>query len=71
MKLVIIADLLGDFPYGQSGFLQKLSSSGHPVMEEECLRAFSHGFPEHFSKVAPVQTAESGDFFYGNIPLKI
>ena len=71
MKLVIVAHLLGYFTYRQSGFFQKLGGSGHAVVEEECLGAFSHGFPEHFSEVAPVQTADGGDLLNGNIPLKI
>ena len=71
MKLVIVAHLLGDFPYGQSGFFQKLGGSGHAVVKEKCLGAFSHGFPEHFSEVAPVQAADGGDLLNGNIPLEI
>lgn len=35
MKLVIIADLLGNFSHGQSGFFQKLGGSGHAVVEEK------------------------------------
>lgn len=71
VKLVVIADLLGNFTYRQSGFFQKLSRPRHPVMEEERLWAFSHGFPEHLSKVAPIQAADGGDLLNGNIPLEI
>ena len=71
MKLVIVAHLLGYFTYRQSGFFQKLGSSGHAVVEEKCLGAFSHGFPKHFSEVAPVQAADGGDLLNGNIPLEI
>ena len=35
MKLIVIAHLLGNFSHGQSGFLQKLGSSGHVVVEEK------------------------------------
>ena len=37
MKLVIVAHLLGNFAYRQSGFFQKLGSSRHAVVEEKCL----------------------------------
>ena len=71
VKLVVIADLLGNFTYRQSGFFQKLSRPRHPVMEEERLWAFSHGFPEDLSEITPVQTADGGDFLNGDIPLEI
>ena len=71
MKLVIVAHLLGNFAYRQSGFLQKLGGSGHAVVEQEGLGTFSHGFPEYLSKIASVQAADGGDLLNGNIPLEI
>ena len=71
MELVVIAYLIADFSYRQVCFLQQLGSPGHPVVQQEGLGAFSHGFPKDLAKITSVQAAESGDFFNGDIPMVV
>ena len=52
---------------GKAAFSQQLCRPCHAVVQQEPLRAFAHGIPEHFAEIAAVQSAEGGDVLDGNI----
>ena len=52
---------------GRRLFGQQLCRPCHAVVQQEPLRAFAHGIPEHLAEIAAVQSAEGGDILDGNI----
>ena len=67
VKLIGIADHGADGADGQAAFGQQLCRPCHAVVQQESLRAFAHGIPEHLAEIAAVQSAEGGDILDGNI----
>ena len=70
VKLIGIADHGADGADGadgQAAFGQQLCRPCHAVVQQEPLRAFAHGIPEHLAEIAAVQPAEGGDILDGNI----
>ena len=67
VKLIGIADHGADGADGQATFGQQLCRPCHAVVQQEPLRAFAHGIPEHLAEIAAVQPAEGGDILDGNI----
>ena len=66
VKLIGIADHGADGADGQAAFSQQLCRPCHAVVQQEPLRAFAHGIPEHLAEIAAVQSA-GGDVLDGNI----
>ena len=71
MQLVGIADLGCDLPDGHPRFFKQLGCTGHAVVQQICLRAFSYRIPKYLAEVASVESADGGNLLNGNIPLII
>ena len=54
MKLAGVADGVADILDGKLRQLQKLCGLGHPVADQEFLRAFADGVAEDLAEVAAV-----------------
>ena len=65
MQLVGIADLGCDLPDGHPRFFKQLGCTGHAVVQQICLRAFSYRIPKYLAEVASVESADGGNLLNG------
>ena len=71
VQLIVVAHLGRDLSDGQTGLLEQLGSTGHPVVEQVGLGALAHCIPEHLAEIAAVEAADRRDFLHRDIPLVV